>query len=146
MEYQQLLNVKRSDLYQFLLQSALEDIIKYKPGTTIRDLHSGFNYEKDLSGKKKKANTIVTIKSMKKDEKYVVTFETLSGITTTSYLLQDKDGKTQVTFKEEFNSRNGKSSAGLFESLFKKRSIKKLQKNFNQIEEYLNNKENPKAE
>ena len=83
---------------------------------------------------------------MKKDEKYVVTFETLSGITTTSYLLQDKDGKTQVTFKEEFKSRNGKSSAGLFESLFKKRSIKKLQKNFNQIEEYLNNKENPKAE
>ena len=87
MEYQQLLNVKRSDLYQFLLQSALEDIVKYKPDTTIIDLHSGFYYEKDLSGKNKKANSVVTIKSMKKDEKYVVTFETLSGITTTSYLL-----------------------------------------------------------
>ena len=67
-------------------------------------------------------------RELKKDEKYVVTFETLSGITTTSYLLQDKDGKTQVTFKEEFKSRNGKSSAGLFESLFKKRSIKKLRR------------------
>lgn len=146
MEYQQLLNVKRSDLYQFLLQSALEDIVKYKPDTTIRDLHSGFYYEKDLSGKNKKSNSVVTIKSMKKDEKYVVTFETLSGITTTSYLLQDKDGKTLVTFKEEFKSRNGKSGSSLFEGLFKNRGIKKLQKSFKQIEDYLNNKENKKVE
>lgn len=141
MEYQQLLNVKRPELYNFLLQSALEDIVKYKPNTTIRDLHSGFYYEKDLSGKNKKANTVVTIKSMKKDEKYVVTFETMSGTTTTSYLLQDQDGKTLVTFKEEFKSRNGKSSAGLFEGLFKNRGIKKLQKSFKQIEEYISNKE-----
>lgn len=142
MEIKKELNVKRHDLYELIINSALEDIKKYKPDTTARDLHSGFSYEKNLKGnEKKKANTVVTVKSIKKDEKYSVAFETLAGITTTSYELSDCNGKTLVTYKEEYKAKNGKSSLGIFGGLMESRGKKKLNKMFEQMEAYLNREE-----
>ena len=139
MEIKRELNVNRHELYELIINSALEDIRKYKPNTTAKDLHSGFYYEKNLNGNvKKKANTVVTVKCVKKDEKYSVAFETLTGITTTSYELSDSSGKTLVTYKEEYKAKNGKSSLGIFGGLMESRGKKKLNKMFDQMERYLN--------
>ena len=139
MEIKRELNVNRHELYELIINSALEDIRKYKPNTTAKDLHSGFYYEKNLNGnEKKKANTVVTVKCVKKDEKYSVAFETLAGITTTSYELSDSGGKTLVTYKEEYKAKNGKSPLGIFGGLMESRGKKKLNKMFDQMERYLN--------
>ena len=54
MEIKRELNVNRHELYELIINSALEDIRKYKPNTTAKDLHSGFYYEKNLNGNEKK--------------------------------------------------------------------------------------------
>ena len=81
---------------------------------------------------------MVTVKCVKKDEKYSVAFETLAGITTTSYELRDSGGKTLVTYKEEYKAKNGKSALGIFGGLMESRGKKKLNKMFEQMERYLN--------
>ena len=49
MEIKRELNVNRHEFYELIINSALEDIRKYKPNTTAKDLHSGFCYEKNLN-------------------------------------------------------------------------------------------------
>lgn len=140
MKYETVLEVTREELYDVILTSLLEDVRQVVPTIQEDDLYDGYQYEKVLNGMmKQQALVKVTIEKLHKNEEYAVSFESLKGLTRFRYTLEDDSKGVKVNYEEDFTStaKMIQLNYNLVSKFYKKKSRKKLEAMFTQMEKYI---------
>lgn len=140
MKYETVLEVTKEELYDVIITSLLEDARLSVPTIQQEDLQVGFQYEKVLNGMmKQQALVKVTVKELHKNHLYAVDFESLKGMTSIRYLLEDDSKGVKVIYEEDFISESKMTQLNykLVSKFYKKKSYKKLEMMFHQMEKYI---------
>lgn len=134
MRVEKILSVSKEEFFNVLIDSLKADM-------KIKEVKEGMKFKKNLSSKVGKVvSSTITIKTIEKNTRYVVEVESLYGINTLDYLIEElEDEKIKIIYNEthithSFFDRLNQMVMEIVFSFFLKRKKKRM---FDEIELYI---------
>lgn len=142
-----ILDVKRKDVYEVIMDSVYNELKTMNPNIKKSDIKGGYTYHKNLNGMmKQKADVEVKIHHVDPNKRYHVSFKSQRGETSVDYRLSDtEEGTTLVAYEETFkgNGTMNQMNYNLMNRFYAKKSRKKVIALLRNIENYILSKEKP---
>lgn len=124
------LNVHENDFFDFL-ETSLKHDIKLSTGKTVKEINTGYVYEKQLANKlKQQGNVKVTIEKFDRPFQYIGKVYSNQGFNYMTYTVEKIDDENiNVSYEEEFLSDRKLMNLNykFVSNIYKKRTLRRME-------------------